>query len=83
MEHFSTHADTLLEAACAYRTDHELLEADGSVRVSATIDDVHHRNRKDISVATADVAIERHIEIVGGSLCNSKRNTEDGVCAEV
>ncbi len=83
MEHLCAHADTLFEAASAYRTNHEFLEADRSVRVSATVDDVHHRNRENICVATADIAIERHVEIVGSSLGNSERNAEDSVSAEV
>ena len=36
-----------------------------------------------VGVAATDIFVEREVEIVGGSLCNSKRNAEDGVGAEV
>ncbi len=83
VEHFSAHADTFLEAACADRTDHEFLEADGSVRMSATVDDVHHRNGEHVAVAATDILVEGKIEIVCCCLCNGERNTEDCVCTEV
>ena len=83
VEYLGTHADTLLEAACADGTDHELLEADGSVRVCTAVDDVHHGHGEAVGVATADIFVEGHVEIVGGSLGNCERNTEDGISAEV
>ena len=51
--------------------------------MSAAVDDVHHRNGENVCVTSADIAVERHVEIVGGSLSCSKRNAEDGVGAEV
>ncbi len=83
VEHLSAHTDTLLEAACADRTDHELLEADGSVRVCATVDNVHHRNRKTASVAATDVFVEGEVEVIGSSLSDSKRHAKDSVCSKV
>ena len=83
MENLSAHTDSLSLALCAYRADHKLLECDRSVRVCTTVDDVHHRNRKYISVGSADVAVKRHIEIVCCSVCNCKADAEDGVCAEL
>ena len=48
VEYFSTHSYTFSDAWSTYRANHELLERDRSVRVSTTVDDVHHRNRKNI-----------------------------------
>ena len=83
VEYFCAHADAFVERCSADRTDHEFLEADGSVGVCAAVDDVHHRNGKNVCVATADVFVEGQVEVVGSCLCNSERYAEDGVCAEV
>ena len=83
MEHLSTHADGLSFVGGADRADHELLESDRGVGVGATVDDVHHRNREDIGVGTADVAIQRKAHILGGSFGNGQGNTQDGVGTQV
>ncbi len=83
VEHLGAHADTFAERGSANRTDHELLEADGSVGVSAAVDDVHHRHGQSVGVAAADVFVEGEVEIVGSSLGNGQRYAEDGVGAEV
>ena len=83
MEHLCTHTDSLLLGRSTHRTDHELLESDRCIRVSTTIDDVHHRNRKGISIATANVAIQWDVEILSSSMSHSQRNTEDGIGTQV
>ena len=83
VEHLGAHADALLERRSAHGTDHKLLECDRSVRVRTAVDDVHHRNGQRLGVRAADIAIERHAEIVGGSAGNGQRHAEDGVCAEL
>ena len=83
MEHLSTHTDSLLLGRSTHRTDHELLECDRRIRVSTTIDDVHHRNRKGVSIATANVAIQWDMEILSSSMSHSQRNTEDGIGTQV
>ena len=83
VEDFSTHAETFAEAACTHRADHEFLESDRSVRVRATIDDVHHRYGQYIGVRATDVAIEGDVEVLSGSLSDGERYTEDSVSAEV
>ena len=50
--------------------------------MSTTVDDVHHRNRHCVRVASTDVTIERHIESFSSSLCSSQRYTEDSVRTE-
>ena len=83
MEDLGAHADAFVERGGADGTDHEFLEADGSIGVSAAVDDVHHGDGKGVGVATADVFVEGQVEIVGGSLGHGEGNTEDGVGAEV
>ena len=83
MEHLSTHADGLLLGRSTHRTDHELLEGDRCIRVSTTINDVHHRNRKGVGIATADVAIQGDVQILGSSMCHSQRHTENSICTQV
>ena len=83
VEHLCAHAYSFLLVGSAYGTNHELLERDRSVRVSAAVDDVHHRNGQSVSVAAADVAVQRHVQGLCCSLCSSQRHTEDGVCAEL
>ncbi len=83
VEHLGAHTDAFLEAACADRTNHELLEADGSVGVCAAVDDVHHGHGEAVCVAAADIFVEGEIEIVGSGLGYGERYSEDGVGAEV
>ncbi len=66
----------------ADRNDHELLEVDRVVGMGAAIDDVHHRNRQDMGVRTADIAVQRQTGGLGGSLGDGERHAEDGVGAE-
>ena len=51
--------------------------------MGATVDDVHHRDREDIRVGAADVAVQRKTEFEGGRLRDSEGNAEDGVRAEL
>ena len=82
VEHLRTPAYSLREAACANRTNHELLETDGSVGVSAAIDDVHHRHGKNVAVRAAYIFIQGKVEIIGSGFSHSEADTQDGVCAE-
>ena len=45
----------------AVRGDHVLLDVGGEVSVSATVHDVHVRDRQDVAVGAADVAVQRLI----------------------
>ena len=51
--------------------------------MGAAVDDVHHRDREDIGVGAADVAVQRKTEFLGGRLRDSEGNAEDGVRAEL
>ena len=83
MEHLCTHTDGLLLGRSTHRTDHKFLEGDRRIRVSTTIDDIHHRNRKSVSIATADVAIQWDVKILSSSMSHSQRNTEDGIGTQI
>ena len=83
VEDLSAPTYSLLESRSTYGTDHELLESDRSIGVSATIDDVHHWHGESIGIAATDVTIERHAESLGSSLSHSEGNAEDGIGTEV
>ncbi len=83
MEDLGTHANGLCLVSSTDGTDHEFLESDGSVGVSATVDDVHHGNRENIGVGAAEVAVQRHAQFCGSSLGNSQGNAQDGVGAQL
>ena len=51
--------------------------------MSTTIDNIHHRNWKYVSIRTADVAIKRNIEIISCSMCHCERNAKDSVSSQV
>ncbi len=83
MEDLGADTDGLSLVGSADRTDHELLESDGGVGVGAAVDDVHHRNREDIGVGAAEIAVQRKTELQGGCLGDGEGNAEDGVGAEL
>ena len=83
MEHLCAHPQTFAERRSAHGTDHKLLESDRGITVRASVDDVHHRHRHDISVRATDVAIEGQLQIVGGGLGYGQRYAEDGVSTEL
>ena len=75
-------AQRLGERGGADRHDHELLHVDVVVGVLATVEHVHHRHGQHVGVDAADVAVERHGQLVGGGLGDGERHAEDGVGAE-
>ncbi len=75
-------AQRLAVARRADRHHHELLEVDRVVGVGAAVDHVHHRHRQDMGVDAADVAVQRHAELVGRRLGDRQADAEDGVGAE-
>ena len=83
MEHLDAHADALMEGRRADRTDHELLEADGCVRMRPRIDDIHHRNGERIRVRPAEVTVQGEVQRICGCLGNGQGHAEDGIRAEV
>ena len=66
----------------AVRGDHVLLDVGGEVSVGATVHDVHVRDRQDVAVGAADVAVQRLIRGLGGSVQSGQGHAEDGVGAQ-
>ena len=75
-------AQRFLEARCADGSNHELLDVDTGVCVCATVEDVHHRDRENVSVGATDVAEQLEARGLGGGASHGKRGTEQSVCAE-
>ena len=74
---------SLLEGLGADRSDHELLDVDVGVGVSATVENVHHRNGEHVGVRSAQVLVERKVGRVSGSVSGGQGDTEDGVGAQL
>lgn len=55
----STPTQTLCEALSANGHDHELLEVDVVVCMNASVEDVHHRRGKRMSIDASEVLVER------------------------
>ncbi|MNV57135.1 hypothetical protein D3C71_1494510 [compost metagenome] len=83
MEDFSAGTQRFFEARSANRQDHEFLYVDVVVGMSAAVHDVHHRNRKLLSVESAQVSVQRHIQINSGSAGYSHGYSQDGVSAQL
>ena len=81
VEDLGAHADGVGHAGGADRLDHEFLDVDWVVGVLAAIDDVHHRHRQGTGEDAADIAVERHAEIVGGGFGDGERDGEDRIRA--
>ena len=48
----------------------------------SSVDDVHHRDRQNVSVCASDVAIKRNVERLCRSLRRRERHAKNSVCAE-
>ena len=83
MEGLGSDPQRLGEGLGSGRHDHELLQVDRVLRVDAAVDDVHHRDREDVSVGAADVAVERKARLRRRGSRHRERGAEDGVRAQV
>ena len=75
-------AQSLAVGIEAVRGDHVLLDVGGEVSVSTTVHDVHVRNRQDVAVGAADVAVQRLARGFSGSIQSGQGHAEDGVGAQ-
>ena len=66
----------------AVRGDHVLLDVGGEVSVCAAVHDVHVRNRENMAVGAADIAVQRQFGALGGRIKGGEGDTEDGVGAQ-
>ena len=67
----------------AVRGDHVLLDVGGEVGVGAAVHDVHVRDRQDVAVGAADVAVQRQFGGLGGGVQGGQGDAEDGVGAQL
>ena len=81
--HLGPRAEGFGEGREADRRDHELLEVDRVVGVRAPVDDVEERDGQRARAGTAEVAVERHVELRGGGMRRRQRDAEHGVRAEL
>ena len=82
VEDLRADADRLGLVRSADGTDHELLERDGGVGVGAAVDDVHHRDREDIGIGAAEIAVQGDLELSRSRFRDGEGDAEDGVGAE-
>ncbi|MNJ62485.1 hypothetical protein D3C77_583260 [compost metagenome] len=64
MEDFSTHTKCFLECRSTYRQYHEFLNVNVIVSMSATVNDVHHRNWQLFSVESTKVNIKWQVKCI-------------------
>ena len=50
--------------------------------MSTAVQDVHHRNGQSLSIAAADVVVQRQAQSLSCSLCNCQRYAQDSVRAQ-
>ncbi len=62
--------------------DHVFLNVGGEVSVCTTVHDVHVRNRQNMAVGAADVAVQRKLGAFGSGIQCSEGHAEDGVRAQ-
>ena len=83
VEDLGAGAEPFGEGGEAAGDDHELLDVHRGVGVAAAVEDVHERHGERAGERATEVAVERHTELVGGSVRRGHREAEDGVGAEL
>ena len=78
-EDFGTHPNRIRQRRGGDRLDHEFLNVDGIIGVLAAVQNVHHRHRQRARIGTADIAEQRHAQIVRRRLGDREGDAEDGV----
>jgi hypothetical protein len=80
------HLDAGLESLAvgleAIRRDHVLLDVGGEIGVRTAVHDVHVRDRQDVAVGAADVAVQRQLGALGRGVHGRERDAQDGVGAQ-
>ncbi len=86
VEDFDAPAQRFVKIRRAERHHHEFLHVDGIIGVRAAVENVHHRNGKDVGRGVARIAREIFVERLacgsGGGARGGHRDGEDGVSAE-
>lgn len=82
VERFDPKPQALGKSVRSRRYDHELLEIDVVVGVLAAVDDIHHRDRKEMRRWPAKITICGQARRKGRSLAGGNGDAEDRVRAE-
>jgi hypothetical protein len=82
VENFGAGAEGIGEPVKLLGDDHELLEIDGGVGMSAAVEDVHHRDGQNLGIGAADVFEEGLREGLGCGVRSGEGDGEQGVGAE-
>ena len=76
------HAQCFVEGLCADWGNHEFLHVHAGICVCATVEDVHHWHRKDVTVRAANVAEQWQACGFSGGVSHGHGDTQDGVGAQ-
>src|ERR1700687_4994826 len=71
-----------MEVRRAYRADHKFLEVQEVIRMSAPIEDIHHRTWKDERLSDVQIAVKWQMRRLSSSSCNCHRHSEDRIGAQ-
>ncbi len=82
MEHLRAVAQGITEGRRAQGDDHEFLQVEAVVSVSATVDDVHQRHRQRHAAHAAQIAVQRQASLGGSGFGNGHRHCQHGVGAQ-
>ena len=82
MENLRASAQRVMPAPGRDRHDHELLNVHIVGCMRAAVEDIHHRTRQNLGVASADIAIQADAQRCGCGLGAGQRRAENGVCAK-
>ena len=83
MEGLGTIAQGFTEGGRAHRDDHEFLQVEVVVGVSAAVDDVHHRHGQRHLARATEVAIQRQAGFLGSGAGHGHGDGQHGVGAQV
>ena len=82
VENFSTHTNSFTDRRSANRHNHEFLNVDWVISMLTAVQNIHHRNRQNMSHRTAKVTIKRKFAFFSLSFRNSHRNGENSISTE-
>ena len=82
MENLGALTQAFTEGRSADRHNHKFLNVNGIGRVSAAVEDIHHRNRHTVAADAAEEAVKRDANGSGRCACTGDRNCKDRVGTE-
>ena len=82
MKHLGAVTHSFAKAGCAHRNNHEFLDVQVVVGMSAPIDDVHHGHRHLHGTAAAEITVQRQASLFSGGACHGHADSQHGVRAQ-